>query len=281
MICSSAGTVDSPPSSPKRLVPVYLTSRKRSKVSASISFLRIAFLPCGVKLTSCRAFDAVLDPGRCSGSEICMYSTPIWPGIGALQDVEHLAERAEFEAERAADIDRPVVIGLGEAVGLGPELRMLAAGDELERVELGGEVAAGPVGADQHAGAQRVARRGKRLSLVQRAARLPERSAVPFGAQEGPRASASTSSLLSSRLAKKRAPFRIERGGVLFVSRVELGEIGGVGALQERRAEKYVVQFMSGHRSQPCRSLNRLPASGVGAGANKASFGTARLSLLI
>jgi hypothetical protein len=78
MICSSAGTVDSPPSSPKRLVPVYLKSRKRSKVSASISFLRIAFLPFGVKLISWPSTRSWTQ-FRCSGSEIYMYSTPIWP----------------------------------------------------------------------------------------------------------------------------------------------------------------------------------------------------------
>ena len=45
MICSSAGISDSPPSRPKRLVPVNFTSRNFSKPSASISLLRIAFLP--------------------------------------------------------------------------------------------------------------------------------------------------------------------------------------------------------------------------------------------
>ena len=91
--------------------------------------------------------------------------------IGALEDVEDLAQRAEFEPERAADIDGAVIVGLGEAIGLGPELGVLAAGDELERIELGGEMAARPIGADQHAGAQSIARSGKRLLLGDRACR--------------------------------------------------------------------------------------------------------------
>ncbi len=80
--------------------------------------------------------------------------------IGALEDVEDLAQRAEFEPERAADKDGAVIVGFGEAVGLGPELGVLAAGDKLERIELGGEMAARPIGADQHAGAQSIARGG-------------------------------------------------------------------------------------------------------------------------
>ena len=40
----------SPPSRPKRLVPVYLTSRNFSKPSASTSLFKMARLPSGVKL---------------------------------------------------------------------------------------------------------------------------------------------------------------------------------------------------------------------------------------
>ena len=80
MICSSAGISDSPPSRPKRLVPVYLRSRNFSKPSASTSLLRIARLPSRVKVISLsgpsmrswiQAFSA--------GSEMCMNSTPsVW-----------------------------------------------------------------------------------------------------------------------------------------------------------------------------------------------------------
>src|SRR5262245_18618134 len=60
--------------------------------------------------------------------------------VGLLENVEDLPKRREFETEDAADIDWTVVVPLGEAVGLGPELGMLAPLDEFERVELGGEV---------------------------------------------------------------------------------------------------------------------------------------------
>ena len=52
MICSSAGIIDSAPSSPKRLVPVNFTSQNFSKPSASTSLLRIARLPSRVKVIS-------------------------------------------------------------------------------------------------------------------------------------------------------------------------------------------------------------------------------------
>ena len=99
-----------------------------------LAFRREADLP---------ALDAVLDPGALLRVGDMHVLDADMAGIGVLQDAEHLAQRAELEPERAADIDRSVVIGLGEAVGLGLELGMLAAGDELERVELGGEMAAG------------------------------------------------------------------------------------------------------------------------------------------
>ena len=103
------------------------------------------------------ALDALLDPGPLLGIRDMHVFGADMLAVGALQNVEHLAERAEFEAERAAEEDRTVVVGLGEAVGPRPELGMLAPDRELERIELGDEVAAGAVVADQHAGGERVA----------------------------------------------------------------------------------------------------------------------------
>ena len=77
MICSRAGIIASDPSRPKRLVPVYLRSRNFSKPSASISLLRIARRPSGVKvislpLPSMRSWIHAFS----SGLEMCMNSTP-------------------------------------------------------------------------------------------------------------------------------------------------------------------------------------------------------------
>ena len=117
------------------------------------------------------ALDALLNPGALGGVGDMHVLEADGSGIGPFQDVEHLAQSGEFEPERAADIDGSVVVGLREAVGLGPELGMFAARDEFERIELGDEMAAGAVGADQHARAERVARRIEGLLLGKGACR--------------------------------------------------------------------------------------------------------------
>src|SRR5689334_8249383 len=112
------------------------------------------------------AFHAVLDPRPLFGIRNVHVLGADMAGIGSLQNAEHLTQRAELKPERAADIDLTVIIGLGEAVGFGLELGMLAAGDELEWIKMGGEVTARAIGADKHAQAQSIARRGDRLFLA-------------------------------------------------------------------------------------------------------------------
>mmetsp|Transcript_28912 Transcript_28912/g.55173 ORF Transcript_28912/g.55173 Transcript_28912/m.55173 type:complete len:228 (+) Transcript_28912:1594-2277(+) len=72
--CSMAGMRLSPPSRPKRLVPMYFTCRNFSKPSASTSLLRIALRPSRVKVISLsypsmRSFSQLAS----SGLEMCMY----------------------------------------------------------------------------------------------------------------------------------------------------------------------------------------------------------------
>ncbi|PWC78652.1 hypothetical protein TSH64_31485 [Azospirillum sp. TSH64] len=79
-ICSSAGIIDSPPSRPKRLVPVYFSCRNFSKPSAAVSRSRMARLPFTVKSVwlrppSMRSWIQAFS----SGSWMCMNSTPIVP----------------------------------------------------------------------------------------------------------------------------------------------------------------------------------------------------------
>ena len=50
MICSNAGTKDSPPSNPNLLVPINFFAKNFSNPSAFIIVLRIAFFPLFVKL---------------------------------------------------------------------------------------------------------------------------------------------------------------------------------------------------------------------------------------
>jgi hypothetical protein len=193
--------------------------------------------------------------------------------VGLLENVEDLPQRREFEAEHAADIDRTVVIPLGEAVGLGPELGMLAPLDEFERVELGGEVAPGAIIADQHAGGERVARRGKRIALAAYGLRAREKqSPLRLRRPGGSTRFGQHALLVVFEAGEEGTPIGIDRGGILLVTGVKFGEVAGVCALQERRAGKHLVQFMSCHRVT-CRSLEATGFAGqtrraLGAGAS-------------
>src|SRR6516165_5922528 len=133
-----------------------------------------------------RSLEPILDPLPLLGIGNVHVLGADMLAVDPLQNREHLAKRSELKAERSAKIDWTVVIGLGEAVGPRPKLRVLFPCGEFEWIELGNEVAARSVIADQRAGGERVLRRGKRLLLGEggrrndlgsRAIRLPGRSA--------------------------------------------------------------------------------------------------------
>ena len=75
-------------------------------------------MPCGVKRMSVSVLDPVLDPLPLLGIGDMHVLGADMLAVDALQNIEDLPERAELETKRAAEIDRPVVIRLGEAVGL-------------------------------------------------------------------------------------------------------------------------------------------------------------------
>src|SRR5262245_4873032 len=86
--------------------------------------------------------DALLDPGPLLGiGDVHVFGADMLT-VAALEDFEHLAERAELKPKGTAEIDLAVIVGLGEAVGPGPQLGMLLAGGKLKRIELGEEMAA-------------------------------------------------------------------------------------------------------------------------------------------
>ena len=70
--------------------------------------------------------------------------------IIAPEDLDELAHRRLLEAERAAEPDLAVQGRAREAVKFGSKLGGHLALGEAERIEVGGEMAAHPVGADQH-----------------------------------------------------------------------------------------------------------------------------------
>src|SRR6476659_6253999 len=85
--------------------------------------------------------DALLNPGTLLGIGDMHVLGADMLTVAALQDFEHFAERAVLKATATAEIDLAIIVGLGEAVGSGPELRMLLARRQIERIKLGEEMA--------------------------------------------------------------------------------------------------------------------------------------------
>ena len=77
--------------------------------------------------------------------------------IGAAQNGDDLADGAEFEPQHLVEENRPVEIGFAESVGRRFELFLLARRLQAERIEIGVEMPARAIGADEHERADRVA----------------------------------------------------------------------------------------------------------------------------
>ena len=104
-------------------------------------------------------FDALLHPALLGAVGNVQELDAERLAIGALQDRDDLAQRREFEAEHLVEENLAVHVGVGEAVGARIELLLVLARLEAERVEIGVEMAARPIGADQHQRVDRIARR--------------------------------------------------------------------------------------------------------------------------
>ncbi len=79
--------------------------------------------------------------------------------VGAPQDRDDLAQRAELEPEHVIEEDAAVEVGIRESVRARIDLLVVLGRLEAERIEIGVQMAADAVGADQHEGANRVTRR--------------------------------------------------------------------------------------------------------------------------
>src|SRR5262245_19828568 len=97
-----------------------------------------------------RPLDALLDPTLLRGVGDVHELDAERLAIGAAKDCENFAQRAEFEAEHAVEKDLAVVVRFGEAVGARIEILLVMVRLEAERVEIGVEVPARAVGANQH-----------------------------------------------------------------------------------------------------------------------------------
>jgi hypothetical protein len=124
--------MDSPPSRPKRLVPVGAVAL---------------------------ALDALLDPGLLVRVLDVHELDADVAAVGGAHRLHDLRQRRRLHPQHVVDEDGPVPVVVVEAVGGGIELGVLVALDQAQRVQLGLQVAAHAVGADQHQRADGIERR--------------------------------------------------------------------------------------------------------------------------
>jgi hypothetical protein len=169
--------------------------------------------------------DAFLDPGLLVRLLDVHEFDPDGAAIGLAHNLEDLPQGRSFQAQHVVDEDRPVqILGL-EAVGRGIELRMGLDGLEAERVQVGLQVAAHPVGPDHHQRPDRIQSgradvlcgdvpvadhaggHGLGTAAVSGQVRTTARPAVEAG-QQGPG--------LVVQIGEKAAPERIDRLGIVL-----------------------------------------------------------------
>ncbi|MBB5984062.1 hypothetical protein HNP60_000036 [Sphingobium sp. B1D3A] len=108
-------------------------------------------------------------------SDVHIFEADIAAVIGA-QNVHDLADRGPFKTKRTADIDLPVEIRAREAVIFRRQVRRQVALDEAERIEIGRQMPADAIGADEHHRTDGIARRLRDVRFGQRGAALCARS---------------------------------------------------------------------------------------------------------
>ena len=143
--------MDSPPSSPNLLVPVYLTFEEALEAFRLDQFVEdrlLAFRREGNLLV--RPLDTALQPGLlCRVGNVHELDAER-RAVGALEDRENFVERAHLEAEHVVDEDRPVHVLRAETVAFGLQFGIALLFAKLQGIEVGDQMAPDPVGPDQH-----------------------------------------------------------------------------------------------------------------------------------
>ena len=226
-----------------------------------------------------RPLDALLHPGllRRIGDVHELDAERL--AVGAPQDREDLAQRREFEPEHLVEEDRAVHVGFGEAVGARIEVLLVLARLEPERIEIGVEVAARAVGADQHQRVDRIARRLLHVGRARARRRSPAPCALilsPTAFSTSPQSPVERRDQLALRALRpvrplpgraagglgdlgavvlqaleERLPLGVDRVGIGQVAGVEVLDIGGIAAIEERGEGEGGVGILAGHSGHP------------------------------
>ena len=194
--------------------------------------------------------------------------------VGAPQDRQDLSQRPELQPQNHVEKDLAVHVGLGEAVGARVEILFVMVRLEAERVEIGIEMTARPIGTDQHQGVDGVAGRlldgggrkfdsgglRSRLHLVAECLLDLAPIAVERGNELAARALRPVRQLprwplrvphdigaLVLQALEERLPVGIDRLGVGLVARIEVLDVVGIAAIEERGAGESGVGVLTGH----------------------------------
>ena len=178
------------------------------------------------------------------------------PGaVGLLQDLEDAPQRRLLEPEHVVEEEFAIEVGLGEPVGLGVQLWMVLVAGEPQRVEIGEQVSADAIGANQHHHPQVIDDQSARTltAEIDDLGSGPEsRFARAFLITRLQRrlATLEQGTRLRSKLVEVGSPARVDRGGIVEVAGVEVFDEGAVAAVQEGGL-LYLASL--GHRSSlPC-----------------------------
>ena len=144
---SSSGMTDSPPSSENRFWPTYLVCRNVSKASAALSRRRMR--SCSSRsMLRVRTLDALLDPLALLGVLDVHVLDADGAAVRVAQHAEDVAQLGDRLAAEAAGGELAVEVPQRQPVRDDVEVGVLALA-VLQRVGVGHEVAAHPVGVDQ------------------------------------------------------------------------------------------------------------------------------------
>ena len=235
------------------------------------------------------AFDALLDPAFLRGIGDVHELDAQRLAIGAAQDGDDLAHGSEFEAEHLVEEYPAIEIGFLKAIRARVEFFFVFFRLEAERIELGMEMAAHAVGADQHQRVDGIARGllhlgrgnldafalclggdflaqplfGFRPLPVERGHQIAVRAQRPIRFFPGGAArSFSDVGAVVFQAGEKLPPFGIDRGGVALEFGVEVFDVGGVAAVEEGGAGEGGIGVLAGHCS--ILALKRRVANGNG-----------------
>jgi len=168
------------------------------------------------------SFDAALEPVFLLGIVDVHEFVADAPAIGALQDFDHAARGCAFQTQHAADKHRPVEIFGMKSVKRRFELRVGRLGREMERVEIGFEMADDAIGAYHLNRADGIQRRRTQIAL----ARLPASPRRPVAGEGADKIAACEIGL--GVAPPLRAAAKLGRVQVLFAQARKIGSPGRI-----------------------------------------------------